>query len=153
MSPKRARKAREPRGAQRWILSELRTSSPGTSLSTADLAKRISKSSKRDFHKNSVYNALRLLVRKGFLEMQRKGRQKLYQLAGSAKAAPGKIARTVTRRASVASAPAVASPEMPAMPHKLALGEILVLNIGDREVLIATNLHGRLVIERQTLSA
>ncbi|HEV2316437.1 MAG TPA: hypothetical protein VGV89_02535 [Thermoplasmata archaeon] len=150
MSPKRGRKAREPRGAQKWILSEVRALPPGGSLSTAELSKRITKSSKRDFHKNSVYNALRLLVRKGFLDMQRKGRQKLYQIAGAARAAPAKVARAaVGRPARRAAAPTA---EMPAMPHKLALGEILVLNVGEGEVLIATNLHGRLVIERQSLA-
>jgi hypothetical protein len=37
------------------------------------------------------------------------------------------------------------------LPHKLALGEILVLSIGNGQVLTATNLHGRLALERHPL--
>jgi hypothetical protein len=37
------------------------------------------------------------------------------------------------------------------LPHKLALGEILVLSIGNGQVLTATNLHGRLSLERHPL--
>jgi len=37
------------------------------------------------------------------------------------------------------------------LPHKLALGEILVFPVRDGHVLAATNLHGRLVFERHPL--
>ncbi|HZY70868.1 MAG TPA: hypothetical protein VFF67_07840 [Thermoplasmata archaeon] len=37
------------------------------------------------------------------------------------------------------------------LPHKLALGEILVLSVTEGEVLTATNLHGRLLLERHPL--
>jgi hypothetical protein len=37
------------------------------------------------------------------------------------------------------------------LPHKLAPGEILVLSIGSGNVLTATNLHGRLALERHPL--
>ena len=37
------------------------------------------------------------------------------------------------------------------LPHKLALGEILVLSVSNGHVLAATNLHGRLVFERHPL--
>jgi len=39
------------------------------------------------------------------------------------------------------------------LPHKLALGEILVFPVRDGHVLATTNLHGRLVFERHKVPA
>jgi hypothetical protein len=145
MPGKRGKAARKLRGAQKWIVSELGSLKPGARLSTSEIAKRISKNRSKKFHKNSVYNALRLLVQRGRLRMVRIGREKTYELADSASAAPV-----------AASGPAAASPMVApsaltavgALPHKLALGEILVLSIEGDEVVTATNLHGQLVFER-----
>jgi len=145
MPGKRSKAARKLRGAQKWIVAELDGLKPGARLSTSDIAKRISKSRQKKFHKNSVYNALRLLVQRGRLVVHREGREKTYQLPGSGAALETPMAATSPVVADVvASAPLATT----ALPHKLGLGEILVLRVEGRDVVTATNLHGRLVFER-----
>lgn len=95
---------------------------------------------------NSVYNALRILARRGTIDMVREGRQKFYQIAGAVRRKPG---RPPGSKSVPAIPPGVsADTSLPALPHKLALGEILVLSVSDGGILTATNQHGRLVVER-----
>jgi DNA-binding PadR family transcriptional regulator len=146
MSPKRAKATGKPRGAQALVLAELRSLGPKVRLSTAEIAKRIASAGRKTFHPNSVYNALRILVRRGTLTVARKGRQKVYQLSNLVRAGRRRLplaGASRTRRTSSHKEPPAA-----ALPHKLALGEILVIRIGERDVVTATNLHGRLVLER-----
>lgn len=151
MAARRRKSRSEPRGAQKWILAELRSLGSGARLATSDIAKRIAKASQRKFHPNSVYHALRLLVRRGAIVATRSGHEKMYRISGPTRA----VTRGTSR--SVAATPVPASPDpgtsTPAavLPHKLALGEILVLSVTEGEVLTATNLHGRLVLERHPL--
>ncbi|MCI4331506.1 MAG: hypothetical protein L3K19_06635 [Thermoplasmata archaeon] len=159
MSPKRVKTTRAPRGAQKWVLAELRGLQAGAQLSTTKIAKRIAKASGRTFHKNSVYNALRLLVQKGEISVVRKGVQKTYHIASPIRAGTRTPSTPVARPApsapAVPSVPPAAEMEMesvaPALPHKLAVGEVLVLEITERDVLTATNQHGRVVVERHPL--
>ncbi|MCI4326712.1 MAG: hypothetical protein L3K16_03630 [Thermoplasmata archaeon] len=150
MPGKRSKATRKLRGAQKWIVQELSSLKPGVRMSTSDLAKRISKGREKKFHKNSVYNALRLLVQRGRVRVVREGREKTYQIAGGAVAdAPGPVAsRGAPASATAARADLAAASSL---PHKLALGEILVLRIEGEEVVTATNLHGQLVFERHRL--
>ncbi|MCI4347103.1 MAG: hypothetical protein L3J97_00600 [Thermoplasmata archaeon] len=146
MALKPSKASKEPRGAQKWVLGELRGLKPGLRLSTAEIAKRIGRASQKTFHKNSVYNALRILVKRGVIDVVRTGHQKMYRAIGHG--------GTVKRRATGDSPRPTAPPAgalTSLLPHKLALGEILVIQIGDREVVTATNLHGRLVLERHPI--
>jgi hypothetical protein len=160
MSPKRTRTPKEPRGAQKWILAELRSLGPSVSLSTSKIAKRIAKSSGKKFHKNSVYLALRELADRGEIKATRDGLEKTYRVAkglgstgnesppsstAGSDEAPPQVRRTMPL---TPSDPGVLAAML---PHKLALGEILVLSIGNGQVLTATNLHGRLALERHPL--
>jgi hypothetical protein len=164
MARKSAKVGRKLRGAQKWIVGELRSLGPSETLSTSKIAKRISKLSGKRFHKNSVYNALRILVGRGDIKVVRSGREKSYQVASTSStvAAPSVAAPRAASPVAQPKSPAPARSEpvvvesypIPsALPHKLALGEILVLEIGDGFVMIATNLHGRLVVERQSVPA
>jgi hypothetical protein len=161
MARKRAKDPRAPRGVQKWILAELREAGPTGSLSTAKLTKRIAKSSGKRYHQNSVYTALRILTTQGAIKATRKGTEKSYAIAGWSQA-------PVTRREvepeelKGADLPEIAVPsasetsldsirEAAGLPHKLALGDILVFPVRDGHVLAATNLHGRLVFERHAL--
>jgi hypothetical protein len=161
MPGKRTRPGKDPRGVQKWIITELREVSPWVALSTAKLTKRIAKSSGKRYHQNSIYNALRILVSQGAIKATRKGNQKSYAIAGCSQAP---IARsevesamlTGTDMPEIAMASASESSldsirEAAGLPHKLALGEILVFPVRDGHVLAATNLHGRLVFERHEL--
>ena len=160
MSPKRAKTSKEPRGAQKWILAELRSLGPSASLSTSKIAKRIAKSSGKKFHQNSVYLALRQLAGRGDVKATRVGLEKTYRIAMDLGRGSTQPQRPI-EAAKVEPAPEGDAPMPPTpsdarvlaamLPHKLALGEILVLSIGNGHVLTATNLHGRLALERHPL--
>jgi hypothetical protein len=147
--PKGVAGAREPRGAQRWILAELRELKPGAQLSTARIAKRIRQSTGKTYHKNSVYLALRLLVHRGDLHVTRVGNQKLYRIATPARSA------SRMSQGSGGSPPelsaSVPPPHATPVHHKLGVGEILVFHIGDWELHSATNYRGRLVLKKHHL--
>jgi hypothetical protein len=149
MSSRTSKATRKIRGAQKWILQELRAIGPSVRLSTSQIAKRISKARGKSFHKNSIYNALRILVQRGHVTVVRDGHEKLYQATGASSAGTG-TGTVSSSRQPVASAPVKMGAEGSAgmLPHKLGLGEILVLGIERGEVLTATNQHGRLVLER-----
>lgn len=149
MSSKRANDAGKLLSAQEWILMELRALRPGARLSTSDIAKRISRASRKTFHKNSVYNALRLLVRRGIIAMVQKGRQKMYHVTDTPRSAVPNAPAPNARRSARSNAGVDDSDA--ALPHKLALGEILVVRIRDGHLVTATNLHGRLTVERHPL--
>jgi hypothetical protein len=161
MARKRAKTPREPRGVQKWILSELRAAGQSVSLSTAKIAKRIAKSSGKRFHQNSVYNALRILTREGAIKAKRLGHAKSYAIAGWTQPpiTRSEVESGVPTRADVPEMAAEnvhpSSPESirlaAGLPHRLALGEILVFPVRDGHILAATNLHGRLVFERHPL--
>lgn len=158
MPRRRTHATRAPRGAQKWILNEFGSESPGKRLSTSQITRRIEKASRKSFHKNSVYKALRLLVNRRALSVIKSGREKLYQVLGSVRStgtpavSPAKPAASSAKPAAAIAAREARS-GTPMLPHKLALGEILVLSVGARDVLTATNLHGRLALERHRLPA
>ena len=151
MPRRRTRAIRAPRGAQKWILNEFGSESPGKRLSTSQITRRIEKASRKSFHKNSVYKALRLLVNRRALSVVKSGREKLYQVLGTFQSAGTAAVSSVKRKARAVSR--AARPTTAMLPHKLGLGEMLVLSVGARDVLTATNLHGRMVLERHPLPA
>jgi hypothetical protein len=148
MPGKKSKGARKLRGAQKWIVAELESARPGVRLSTSQIAKRISKTRRKIFHKNSVYNALRLLVQRGRLRVVREGREKTYQLSDAAAAPSVPRVSSEPVRVTVAESAPLQEPLAVSVPHKLAVGEILVLAVERDEVHTATNQHGRLVLER-----
>lgn len=153
MSSKRSKRQWHPRGAQKWVLAELRALGAGARLSTAQLATRIAKASGKTFHKNSVYNALRILVRKGAISAQRDGHEKLYRASenGPSVPPPTSAARTPLSRAVPVAPMSELSTTATHLPHKLALGEVLVLSFGNGELVTATNVYGKIVIERHEI--
>jgi hypothetical protein len=161
MSGKRSKASREPRGVQKWILAVLREGGPSGSLSTAKITKRIAKSSGKRYHQNSVYTALRILTSQGAIKATRKGNEKSYAIAGWSQAPitrpevePEVLTGTDMPETAVAYGDG-ATPESirlaADLPHKLAPLEILVFPVRDGHVLVATNLHGRLVFERHRI--
>lgn len=149
MSPKRAKPAGKARRAQDWILDELRTLGSNRTLSTASVTSKIARASRKRFHKNSVYNALRLLVRQGTIQVARKGRQKLYRLRSGAGLPKGEVPETSWNRPSRA----FTSVESHAgtLAHKLSVKDILILNVGESDLVAATNRNGRLALKRHSL--
>jgi hypothetical protein len=163
MPRKNSRRLGKSNGVQKWILAELREAGPTASVSTAKIVKRIAKSSGKKYHQNSVYTALRILAAEGAIKATRKGNQKSYALAGwsqrpisrseveSEVVTGADMTEIAVASASEASLDSIR--EAAGLPHKLALGEILVFPVRDGHVLAATNLHGRLVFERHVLPA
>jgi hypothetical protein len=96
MPPRRSRGWRQPRGAQKWVLAELRALKPGDRLSTSQIAKRVRKAAQKSFHPNSLYNALRIPVRRGAIDSERDGHEKLYRAPGPERAREkaGSLARS-----------------------------------------------------------
>jgi hypothetical protein len=158
VSPNRVKPPRKPRGAQRWILAELRAADPETPLSTSKIAKRVAKASGKKFHPNSIYVALRILVKKGAVRAIRDGHAKAYQLASlrtSSSTTSPKVRAAARKPAAPEMARAQPQPTLPLQPgsepatqHKLAVGELLILHVGETHVETATNVHGRMVVER-----
>jgi hypothetical protein len=148
MSAKTAKATRKLRGAQKWILDELRAVGPSVRLSTSQIAKKVSKSRGKTFHKNSVYNALRILVRRGTISVVRDGHEKLYQASATGAGSPETSMPAAEAAMPVSGSP---TPTNDSFPHKLALGEILVVGVDGQHLVTATNLHGRLVLERHPL--
>jgi hypothetical protein len=159
MSPKRFKSPRKARGAQQWILSELRSIGSGASLSTSEVAERISTASGKKYHMASVYLALRTLEDRGDIKSERLGQEKSFRVVDAPYARGSDSPLPIKASASRDSVPESTVPGSPIyldfgvrasnLAHKLALGEILVLEIEAGEVLAATNLHGRLTLERQ----
>lgn len=146
-----------PRGTPQWILREFRAMGRGIQMSTADIAKRLAKVRGHAYHRNSIYNALRMLTRRGELRMVRTGRQKVYRLQEAGRSVPSSapsVAPRATARPVAAPAPSVAPSAVPAPtsgPHKLAHGELLVLSVSESHVLSGTNQRGRLVLKRHRI--
>jgi hypothetical protein len=161
MARKNSLRSRKPNGVQKWILAELREAGPSGSLSTAKLAKRVAKSSGKRYHQNSVYTALRILTSEGAIKATRKGTEKSYAIAGWSQApiTRSEVEPEVLKGADMPEIPVASASETSldsireaaGLPHRLALGEILVFPVRDGHLLAATNLHGRLVFERHKL--
>ncbi len=144
------RRKRTEHGTRKWILKVLASSKGAGEMSGSEIRKRIAKLSGTRIPDYSVYQALRTLVRQKCVRARRVGREFSYQLSADKQAAPA------TRPAERAPPPKVRRGRPPAKPdaeagrelHKLAMGDIVILKIGDTFVEVATNLNGRLVLER-----
>lgn len=146
MAPKRKTSKRTRHGTRSLVLKALEGSDASKEVRGAEIRSRVAKLSGRKIPDYSIYQALRTLVRRKALTARRIGREYAYR-----------VASTSQRIASRARA-AIPSPRSPAPPkssevsspgiHKLALGEIVVIEVDAGYVETATNLHGQLVIQR-----
>ncbi len=102
----------------------------------------------------SVYSALRTMLRRKMVSARRQGREFRFWLAGSTPSAPSpksNPAPSASPGAAVVAAPAApTTPAAPAGPvvHKIAPGEAVILHVGTSHVETATNVHGKVVLER-----
>jgi hypothetical protein len=113
-------------------------------LGTETLAAQVRAAAGRNVPSYSIYYTLRSLAQRGILQVEKRGREKFFRLAKGARLdtlrGPGRPPKSV--------ATVSATPSGPSLPHKLGLGEILVLRVGESHVETATNLHGKLVVEK-----
>ena len=139
---KRARSGKRPRhGTRKWVLTVLQSPEAAGGILTADIQRQVDQASGAKIPAYSVYQALRTLVKRKEARATRKGREYSYRLMSAEPATP---------------APTIAETEAPALPvaggsqlpHKIAPGEVTILEIGETHVETASNLHGKLVLQR-----
>ena len=128
----------------------------GKKLSTATLVEGVRRLSGTKIPGPTIRASLRTLLRQKVLQARRAGREKVYSRVAASSSSPSKLA-TPTTRQPPAPQPApviepqpypIPTPPTPTLPHKLAVGEALVLHIGETHVETATNVHGKVVLER-----
>jgi len=149
---KAQRGKRTEHGSRKWILKVLESASGAGEISGSEIRKRIAKISGAKIPDYSVYQALRTLVRQERVRSRRVGREFSYQLVSGKQVARAPATRPPARAPSTRVRPgrSLTKPDTEAQRelHKLAMGDIVILKIGDTFVEVATNLNGRLVLER-----
>ena len=129
-------------------------------LSTATLVEGVRRLSGTKIPEPTIRASLRTLLRQKVLQARRVGREKVYSPATASSASPPKVVTPTASETPPPQPAPVIEPQpypaptspTPALPHKLAVGEALVLHIGDTHVETATNVHGKVVLERHPRS-
>ena len=111
---------------------------------TKELHRKVTSLSGKRIPAYSVYQALRTLVKRRVISATRRGRQFSYRLTSPKPemAPPLSTSPTSTKSTSLMV------PPLALLPHKLAPGEVTILQIGETHVESATNEHGKLVLQR-----
>jgi hypothetical protein len=128
-----------------WILKAMQGVESEGGLLTSQIQKRIRSLKGSSIPPYSIYQGLRTLYKRRQVLRERKGREYTFRLPGSKPPMPS--ATTVVE---VVPAPAPVPDSGPQghLPHKLAPGDSTILAIGKTHVETATNVHGKLVLER-----
>ena len=153
-----AKGPRARHGTRKLILKVFGETGASSSLTTSAIVERVSKEAGTKIPDFSVYSALRTLVRRKVLKAKRVGHEKAYTFLGSKSTArapkalppPTPVKSNRPEPASALVTPEVSPSAVPStgIPHKLAVGEALILHVGEEHVEAVTNVHGRLVVER-----
>lgn len=131
-------------GTRNLILDTLKAPSASGGLSTSEIVSKVRKSSGTPIPEQSFRQALRTLVRYKVVQGRRSGREKIYRISNPA-AVSASPSPTVGPKAP--SVPlAIDTTNLP--PHKLAVGEVLVLHVGETHVETVSNVYGKVVLER-----
>ncbi|MCI4316978.1 MAG: hypothetical protein L3J96_00430 [Thermoplasmata archaeon] len=112
-------------------------------MPTSAVHRRVSTLSGSKIPKQSVYQALRTLLKRKQVTARRLGRELTYRLVTRASAGPPRPTPLTSGDREVAGG----AKELRAV-HTLAVGEVALIEIGTTHVETATNVHGRLVLER-----
>lgn len=134
---------RSRHGARKWIEKVLATAGGQSGMTTSAIHSRAEQLSGTKLPSYSVYQALRTLVRRKVVSATRHGRELSYRIVGGPNAAPSEPASKPSEPASnvpVGTATLVL--------HKMAPGEITVLHLTDTHVETASNVDGKLLLER-----
>ena len=147
---KARRGKRTEHGTRKWILKAIKSAGGTQPMRTAEIRKRVAQLNGKRIPDHSLYQALRTLVRQKVVRARRVGREFSYHISAEKQAAPATRPATRTAAPKVQSARPLSKPDAEAGRelHKLAMGDIVILKIGDTFVEVATNLNGRLVLER-----
>ena len=113
-------------------------------MRTREIRQKVAKLSGKRIPDHSLYQALRTLVARKTVRALRIGRERSFQLISRGQSAS---ARETAHHPSQDPG-AATSPTATEALHKLAPGEVLILEIWTGHVETATNRRGRLVLER-----
>ena len=158
MPGKKPRTTRTRHDTRKWILKALESGKPEGML-TSEIKASIASLSGSKIPDFSIYSALRTLKKRKQVSTSRHGREFVFKLVSARKAGPPKAGVAPPAAlvpAVVPPVPATPSMEPPAAPpaltgqplHKLAPGEAVILHIGEEHVETATNVYGKIVLER-----
>lgn len=153
MAPRRKGEVRQRHGTRRLILNVFAEAGASSSLATAAISEKVSRAAGKMIPDFSIYSALRTLVRRKELRVTREGRENLYSIAVRRSQPPRAAAPSLPvglgpERATRSASPAPPAPTAPTPLHKLAIGEALILNVGEDHLEVVTNVHGKLIVER-----
>ena len=130
-------------------MTDALSASPGSKgLSTSEVMALVRKTSGTQIPEQSFRQALRTLARGKTVQTRRVGREKTYRLIARSEEKPISPAVPPERRAPPSSSVPLEIDTTHLPPHKLAVGEVLVLSVGETHVETATNVHGKVVLER-----
>jgi hypothetical protein len=152
MKGRRQRGKRARHGTRGWVLKAIASAGGAEPVRTAEIRKKVAQMSGKRIPDYSLYQSLRTLVRKKVLRARRVGREFSYQLVSGKQVARAPATQPAARVPPSKVRPGRTLPKPDAEArrelHKLAVGDIVILKIGDTFVEVATNLNGRLVLER-----
>ena len=150
MPDQRAYAKRARHGTRKWVLATLQSAGALGELRGSQIRAKVASLSGRKIPDHSVYQDLRTLVRGKHVRATR------ICLEFSNQHVVPKLATPMvsTRAPKTRSRRQRAQPEEETRRelHKLSMGDIVILRVGDSFVETATNLNGRLVLERHARS-
>jgi hypothetical protein len=153
---------------RKWITAALQQGG-SDGLSTSQIMKEASSLAGAKIPDFSIYSALRTLKRSKVVASKRHGHQLVFKLVRPPEPAskpfvPPSVAARVRARAPAESVPPAVESPAPSPPtaaliapvttpdsqplHKLAVGEAVILRVGEEHVETATNVHGKIVLEK-----
>ena len=174
MPTRKRRVSTKRHGTRNFILGALQTTQGGPPIATAAIIKQVRKRAGKRLPEETIRSSLKTLVRQRVVKGRKNGNEKFYKLVA---APPDAGAATPSR--GTPPPERVPLNELferhakeprhvvgwidpkterfrnivvgePTLPHKLAVGEVLILEIGAAHVETATNVHGKVVLERHT---
>lgn len=149
MSERKKGDTRTRYDSRRWIIKALESGSREGML-TPEIVSAASTLNGSVIPKFAIYSALRTLQKRKQVTSERRGQSLLFKLV---RTAPEETPQrnVVNERSALASPVAVIpAPSTAATQslHKLAPGEAVILHIGTEHIETATNVHGKVVLEK-----
>ena len=148
------RVSRKRHGTRAFILEALEATRKGPAIATQAVIKQVRKLAGKRIPEETIRSSLKTLVRQRVVKGRKSGNEKVYKLVlAGTPTGPAPSIPPGTRPLPRPTSPARTelteiALAQPVLPHKLAVGEVLILEIGAAHVETATNVHGRVVVER-----
>ena len=154
--PRRKQRAQVRHGTRDFVLKVLEGTVSGPAIGTMAIIKQVRKLAGKRLPEETIRSSLKTLVRQRLAKGRKRGHEKTYKLvqATETAAAPRALPtrpETLPGGPAPPAAPSAADLATRSFPHKLAVGEILVLSHEKDHLLVAANVHGRLEVQKHQL--